>query len=109
MNEKKRKQLESAGWKVGSAAEFLKLSPEESVFVELRVVLAHHLRVERESKGMTQTEVAELVGSSQSRVAKMEAAEPEVSVDLLVRTLLALGVTRKGLAKIIAAPTPRAA
>ena len=42
---------------------------------------------------------AHLVGSSQSRVAKMEAADASVSVDLLIRSLLKLGAARKDLAK----------
>lgn len=109
MKKSKQQRLEQAGWRVGDAADFLALSTEEALFVELKVVLAHHLRARREEKELTQAEVADLVGSSQSRVAKMEAADAEVSVDLLVRTLLALGVTRKGLAKIIAAPLPRSA
>ena len=104
-----RKRLEAAGWKAGNTADFLNLSPEEAAFVELKVSLARHLRLCREDKGLTQTQVAEYVGSSQSRVAKMESADPEVSVDLIVRTLLTLGVTRKGLAKMIAGRIPRSA
>jgi predicted XRE-type DNA-binding protein len=109
MKKSKQRRLEAAGWKVGSAAEFLDMSPEEAAFVELKVALSHHLRVLREDKGMTQAEVADVVESSQSRVAKMEAADPEVTVDLLLRTLLALGMTRKGVAKVIASPVPRSA
>lgn len=109
MKKSKQKKLEAAGWKVADTAEFLDLSPEEAAFVELKVSLARHMRARREDKGLTQAQVGELVGSSQSRVAKMEAADPEVSVDLLVRTLLALGVTRKGLAKMIAGRVPRSA
>jgi predicted XRE-type DNA-binding protein len=109
MKKSRQAKLESAGWKVGTAAEFLELSKEEAAFVELKVVLASSLRKRREAKELTQEEVAKLLGSSQSRVAKMEAAEADVSVDLLVRALLALGVTRKGLAKIIASPRPRSA
>lgn len=109
MKKSKQKKLEAAGWKVAGAAEFLDLTPQEAAFVELKVSLARHLCVRREDKGLTQAQVGELIGSSQSRVAKMEAADPEVSVDLLVRTLLALGVTRKGLAKTIAGRIPRSA
>ena len=66
--------------------------------VELKVVLAQNLRHKRQERNLTQEQVALRLGSSQSRVAKMEASDPSVSMDLLVRTLLALGTTRKELA-----------
>jgi DNA-binding XRE family transcriptional regulator len=80
---KKRKKLEAAGWKVGNAREFLALTPDESDFVEIKLALARRLRALREKHNWTQAELAKHVGSSQSRVAKMEAADPTVSVDLL--------------------------
>ncbi|MCA9286404.1 MAG: helix-turn-helix transcriptional regulator [Phycisphaerales bacterium] len=109
MNRSKQRRLEAAGWKVGSTAEFLELTPPEVAFIEMKVSLARHMRLWRVAQGLTQGEVAASVGSSQSRVAKMEAAHRDVSIDLLVRTLLALGVTRKGLAKMISARVPRSA
>lgn len=104
MKKAKRARLEAAGWKVGSAREFLGLSDEEAAFVDLKLALARSLRSRRERKGMTQTELAELIESSQSRVAKMEAGDRSVSLDLLVRSLLAMGTTKRELARIIAAP-----
>lgn len=98
----KKKRLESAGWRVGTPAEFLDLSPEEAAFVELKLALADYLRVLRDQRGWTQMEAAKMLNSSQSRVAKMEAADPTVSVDLLVRALLALGASRKELGRVIA-------
>ncbi len=71
MNKEKRRRLEEAGWKVGNAADFLNLSPAEARFVELKLALAHGLRVRREEEGLTQQQVARRMGSSQSRVAKM--------------------------------------
>jgi predicted XRE-type DNA-binding protein len=103
MDEKKRRQLEQAGWKVGSAEEFLELSPEEADYIELKLALSTSLRQVRTSKKMTQAELASLLKSSQSRVAKMEAGDPTVSLDLLVRSLLSLGVTRESLSQLIAA------
>lgn len=103
INKAKRKRLERLGWKVGNADEFLGLSPEESQYVELKLALSHRLRKQREAQKMTQGELAEQLGSSQSRVAKMEAADRTVSVDLLVRSLFHLGATKRDLAKIIAA------
>jgi predicted XRE-type DNA-binding protein len=102
MDEQKRKRLAKAGWKVGDAADFLELTPEEAEFVELKLALAEELREQREKQGLTQEDVAREVGSSQSRVAKMEAADPTVSVDLLVRSLLKLGASRVDLGRVVA-------
>lgn len=102
MDRDKLKGLEAAGWRTGDAADFLELSPEEAAFVELKLALADHLRGIRIQRGWTQTHVAKLLGSSQSRVAKMEAAEASVSIDLLVRSLLRLGATRTEVAEAIA-------
>jgi predicted XRE-type DNA-binding protein len=101
MDAKKRKKLEAAGWRVGDAAEFLGLSPEETEFVQLKLALAEGLREERETQGLTQAELARRVGSSQSRVAKMEAADSSVSVDLLVKSLFKLGARRRDVAKLM--------
>jgi DNA-binding XRE family transcriptional regulator len=101
MNEKKRKRLEKTGWNVGDAAGFLELSAEEAEFVEFKLALARGLREERERKGLTQEELAREVGSSQSRVAKMEAADPSVSVDLIVRSLFKLGASRADVARVV--------
>lgn len=101
MDPEKRKRLESAGWKVGDTADFLELTPEEAEFIEMKLALAKGLRHERENQGLTQTELARRVGSSQSRVAKMEAADPSVSVDLMVRSLFKLGARRSDLAKLV--------
>ena len=101
MDAKKRKKLEAAGWRVGDAADFLKLSPEEAEFVELKLALAAGLREERETQGLTQEELARRVGSSQSRVAKMEAADSSVSVDLMVRSLFKLGARRSDVARLM--------
>lgn len=101
MTKEKRKRLEAKGWKVGSVAEFLGLSPEESAFIEVKLALSESLRRRRQDKQLTQLAVARLVHSSQSRVAKMESGDPSVSLDLLVRSLLALGASKEDLAKTI--------
>jgi DNA-binding XRE family transcriptional regulator len=102
MRAEKRKKLEAAGWWVGDAKDFLELTPGEAEFVEIKLALARRLRQFREEKKWTQAELAERVGSSQSRVAKMEAADPTVSVDLLVRSLLAAGENRRELGRVVA-------
>lgn len=106
MREVKRKRLESKGWKVGSARDFLNLSPEESAYIDMKLELAENLRAQRQRRKLTQTELARLLNSSQSRIAKMEAGDPSVSMDLLVRSLLALGASKRKVAKIIS-PTKR--
>jgi DNA-binding XRE family transcriptional regulator len=104
MQPRKRQKLESAGWKVGDASEFLGLSPDETAYIETKLRLSEGLKRYRQKHSLTQSELAKRVRSSQSRVAKMEAGDPSVSIDLLVRSLLALGATRKDLARLIAPP-----
>ena len=101
MDSKKKKKLESKGWIVGNTSEFLQLAPEEARYIELKLALSESLRAERLKQEVTQVELAKIIGSSQSRVAKMEAGDPTVTVDLLLKALLTLGVTKKQLSKII--------
>lgn len=109
MNTTKKKRLAKAGWKVGTAQEFLGLSDEESALVEMKLALARSLSQLRLARKLTQVKLATLLGTSQSRVAKMEAADATVSIDLLVRSLLALGTTRQEVGKIIGRKTAPAA
>ena len=95
------------GWKSGSAAEFLGLTPEEEEFVGIKLALVLALRDLRERKGWTQVEVARRTRSSQSRVAKMENGDRTVSIDLLLHTLIALGVRRRDLVRILAVRAAR--
>ncbi len=101
MNTAKRKRLEKAGWKVGTAQEFLNLSAEEAAYVEVKLNLARVLSNRRKSLRLTQVAVAKKIKSSQSRVAKMEAGDPSVTIDLLVRSLIALGETPTNLYKAL--------
>jgi ribosome-binding protein aMBF1 (putative translation factor) len=101
MHSNKRKRLEAKGWKVGSAKEFLGLSSEEEAYIEIKLRLAESLRNQRLRRQMTQSDLARAIKSSQSRVAKMEAGEASVSLDLLVRTLLALGASGSDLARLL--------
>ncbi len=105
MRREKKVRLEAAGWKIGSARDFLGLSRDEAAFVEMKLVLANSLRHRRSARKLTQAQLAKLVGSSQSRVAKMEAADSTVTLDLLIRSLLATGATRRDVAGIIRRPT----
>ncbi|MEO8064085.1 MAG: helix-turn-helix transcriptional regulator [Pseudomonadota bacterium] len=102
MRESKRKKLTDKGWRVGDAKDFLGLSDQEEAFIDLRLRLADGLKARRQSRGVTQSQLAHSLRSSQSRVAKMEAGDPTVSLDLLVKSLLALGTSNRELAQIIA-------
>jgi transcriptional regulator with XRE-family HTH domain len=86
---------------VGTTKEFLGLSEDEHAMVELKLQLANALRTERTKRGLTQAELSKEVGSSQSRVAKMEAGDATVSLDLLVRSLLKIGVTPASVARYL--------
>jgi ribosome-binding protein aMBF1 (putative translation factor) len=101
MQESKRKKLEAKGWRLGSPKELLGLSREEELFIELRLKLAEGLKARRQASGMSQVNLAKALKSSQSRVAKMEAGDPTVSIDLLIKSILALGASNKDLAAII--------
>jgi hypothetical protein len=107
MKASKRQKLEGAGWKVGSAASFLRLSDEEAALIEMKLALANNLKARRQQQKLTQLEVARQIGSSQSRIAKMEVADRSVSLDLLVRSLLCLGATRRDIASTIGPGTTR--
>lgn len=102
MENKKREGLEKAGWRVGDAQEFLELSDAEMALVDVRVSLARDLRRRRKEKKISQATLAKRIGSSQSRVAKMEAGDPSVTIDLLMKTLLRAGSTPAEIARVIA-------
>jgi ribosome-binding protein aMBF1 (putative translation factor) len=101
MKAEKAKKLAKAGWKVGDARDFLELDASEAEFVEIKLGLARRLRELREQHKWTQADLASRLGSSQSRVAKMEAADSTVSVDLLVRSLLTAGADRKEVGRAV--------
>ena len=106
MREEKRRKLEAKGWKIGTAQEFLQLSAEEAAYVDLKARLATSLRDRRRRRSLTQADLAKRLQSSQSRIAKMEAGDPSVSLDLLIRSLLILGMSRRELSRIISARSP---
>ena len=91
MDDDKRKSLEAAGFRVGSAADFLNLSDQERQMVELRLSVCRAVRARRQALALTQKQVANRMKSSQSRVAKIESASPDVSLDLMFSVLFALG------------------
>ena len=102
MNKNKQKKLEAKGWKIGSASEFLNLSPQETALIEMKLSLSRSLKERRTKQRLSQEGLAKLIKSSQSRVAKMEAGDSSVSIDLLIKSLLALGASQNDVAKSIA-------
>jgi len=109
MKKTKKDKLEAAGWRVGAADDFLGLGPEETAFIEMKLALARNLRLRRQRRKLTQAQLAKVLNSSQSRVAKMEAADTTVSLDLLVRSLLALGAKAQDVARVITSAGQRRA
>lgn len=101
MEKRKQRRLEAHGWRLGSVAEFLGLSAEEAALVEMKLRLSQALRARRMAHRLTQTALAKRLGSSQSRVAKMEAGDRAVSIDLLMRGLLTLGASPSDVAKAL--------
>lgn len=109
MQANKRAKLETAGWKIGNTADFLNLTADESMYIEMKLALSRSLRERRLSKKLSQIELAKMIHSSQSRIAKMEAGDPSVSIDLIMKSLLALGASPKDVAKTISSGTSHAA
>lgn len=103
MDSSKRKRLVAAGWRIGSSSDFLELSPAEETLVDMKLALGLRLREERARQQLTQTELAKRMGSSQSRVAKMELGDPGTTLDLLVQGLLAVGASRQEIAHALGA------
>ena len=105
MDKKTKKKVEAAGWGTGDAKDFLGLSDAEAEFIELKLALAQDLRTRRVARHLNQTQVARILESSQSRVAKMEAADPSVTIDLLIKSLFRLGAQRRDVAQVFSRRT----
>jgi len=99
MNQQKQKRLKKKGWAIGDTSEFLGMTPEEEAYLDLKHTLAQSLRQRRLAKKFTQKQLAQRLQSSQSRVAKMEAADPNVTLDLLLRAHFTLGLPKKSLSQ----------
>jgi DNA-binding XRE family transcriptional regulator len=101
MDKAKRKRLEAKGWKVGSVAEFLGLTPEEEAIIGLRLALSNAVKRRRQAANLTQEAFAKKLRTSQSRLAKMEAGDKSVSFDLLIKSLLSSGEDVQGIGKVL--------
>ncbi len=113
MKKETKKRLEEVGWTVGNATDFLGLSSAEEALVDIRLALGDEVRASRRRTNLTQHALAKLIGSSQSRVAKIETGDSTVSIDLQMKALLAAGskpgAVFSALARKLAARPRRAA
>ncbi len=91
MDPRKRKVLEAAGWRFGDAADFLGMTDEERQLLDARVEAALAVRRQREARKLSQKQLAERINTSQPRIAKIERAAPDVSLDQILRAFAAAG------------------
>lgn len=91
MDLKKKKALEAAGWKFGDAADFLGMDEKERQILGARVELALAVRRLREKAGLTQTQLAGRMKTSQPRIVKIEQAASDVSLDQMIQAIVAVG------------------
>ena len=103
MDKRKRKLLEAQGWKIAGTREFLELTDDELEYIEIKIALSQFVKQQRKRRRLTQERAARLIGSSQSRIAKMEAGDPSVSIDFYVKWIIALGGSREELSEAIKA------
>jgi DNA-binding XRE family transcriptional regulator len=101
----KQKQLEQAGWQCGSVADFLELTPEEVAIIEIKLALSRYLKARRQDS-MTQADLAAKIQSSQPRIAKAESGDGSVSIELMMRAILAMGVTPQEIGQVISQVCP---
>ena len=106
MKTAKARRLKAAGWKVGSTKDFLRLNDQEAALVEVKLCLMDALRQARRKRGISQIDLAKRMGSSQSRIAKIEAGDPSVSLDLILRALVASGASRREIQETLTSGYP---
>ena len=109
MEKRKQRRLEARGWRIGTAAEFLGLTTEEAALVEMKLRLSQAVKARRKALGLTQAAMAKRLGSSQSRVAKLETGDRSVSIDLLMKALVILGATPTDVGKALQQRSARVA
>ena len=102
METAKRSRLENAGFHATTVAEFLGLASEESEWIEIKIALLNAFRKQRDASSLSSEELAERIGTTSLRVAKMESGHPSITLDLMIRALLAMGMSRGDLAQVIA-------
>lgn len=105
MKTAKLERLKSAGWRVGDAEDFLQLSEEEAQLVALKLSLIGAVKKSRLKRNLSQIELAQRMKSSQSRIAKIESGDPSVSLDLIVRALIASGAKVRDIQEAFVSPS----
>jgi DNA-binding XRE family transcriptional regulator len=95
MKNDKLERLQAGGWKVGNTEDFLQLNKDEARLVALKLSLISAVKKSRIKRKLSQVDLAQRMKSSQSRIAKIEAGDPSVSLDLIVRALIASGATTR--------------
>ena len=108
MNSARLKRLKAGGWKVGTTKDFLGLSDQEAALVEVKLSLIEALKKSRQKRHLSQIDLAQRMGSSQSRIAKIEAGDSSVSLDLIVRALIAADATQQDIRKAFTSRVPLA-
>jgi DNA-binding XRE family transcriptional regulator len=101
MENRKQKQLENKGFRVGTTADFLELTPEEEAYIDIRLDISTLVKAQRAKREWTQEQLARTIGSSQSRIAKLEGGDPGISLDLMIKALLSLGTSKKQIGKLL--------
>lgn len=99
--ENQKNKILRKNFKANSQLAFSKLTPAESQYLEIKIGLSQLLKQKRKERKFSQIDLANHIKSSQSRVAKMEKADDSVSLDLIIKALLSLGISRRELAKTI--------
>ena len=101
MDKKRQQKLEEKGFQVGSTADFLHFSPEEEDYIDIRLDISNMVKAQRTKRGWTQEQLARAIDSSQSRIAKLEGGDPDISMDLMIKALLSLGTSKKQIGKLL--------
>ena len=101
MDKKSQTKLQAAGWRVGDAQDFLELTEQELMLLQIKESLSQAVRTMRTRQKLTQTELAKRMHSSQARVARIEGADASVTADLMLQALIATGADRKEINKAL--------
>jgi len=101
MTAETEERLRAGGWQITNVTEFLGLTPEEAAIIEIKLVLTEELKVRRKAARMTQTALAERIGSSQPRVAAIESGRSAPTIDMLLQAVFAVGMPPAAVAAVI--------
>lgn len=106
LSHKQVQRIRESGARVGSVEEVVGLAPADMEWIRLREALADLLLEARRQSGLSQLEFARSIEASQSAVSRAEHADPSVSADWLLRSLVAAGKTRRDIARALVKEMP---